>query len=60
MLGMTTSIARNFDSRPNFGHWNDVKCVVQQADKNAEISGAAGEVCETVAGGLVVFQCWKF
>ena len=57
---MTTSIARNLDSRPNLGHWNDVKCVVQQADKDAEIGSAAGEVREAVSGGLVVFQCWKF
>ena len=57
---MTTSIARNLDSRPNLGHWNDVKCVVQQTHKDAEIGGAAGEVREAVAGGLVVFQCWKF
>ena len=57
---MTTSIARNLDSRPNLGHWNDVKCVVQQADEYAEVGGTTGEVCEAVAGGLVVFQCWKF
>lgn len=60
MLGMAASIPRNLDSRPNLGHWNDVKCVVQQTHKDAEVGGAAGEVCEAVAGGFVVFEGWKF
>lgn len=57
---MTAPIARNLDSRPDFGHWHDVKCVVQQADKYTEIGSAAGKSCKPISSGFVVFQCWKF
>ena len=57
---MAAPIPRNLDSRPNLGHWHDVKCVVQQADKYAEVGGTTGEVREAVSSGLVVLQCWKF